>query len=129
MSRAKRGRQITLGIAKNGAAYIRLKDSGIPPLCAMIDGLPFVLFDKRKTAYLGLETALEWFVNELKHDPKNQDYQAAIEKYRDIIERHKRGEIEYRPQGNSRAEPDNPAPRDEQAGPAPQSSKENTREQ
>jgi hypothetical protein len=77
---------MTLGIDQNGEAFIKLKDSGIPPLCALIDGLPMTFFGKAKTA-------LAWFENEARYCPENKLYPKAIEKYCDMIARHERGEI------------------------------------
>lgn len=74
--------------------YVRLKSSGISPLVAMIDALPLIFFGKGKTAYLRVETALDWFEKESKTSPANRTYKEAIDAYRDVLEKFKKGEVE-----------------------------------
>jgi hypothetical protein len=93
MPKTKKNREIVLAVSRDGIPYVRLRDSRIPPLCALVDCLRLAFFGKGKTAYISLETALEWFVNEAKHCPENKCYPQSVEWYRNTIERFKRGEI------------------------------------
>jgi hypothetical protein len=80
--------------ANRQGMFVRLKSSGVSPFVAMIDALPLVFFDKGKTAYLRVETALDWFEKELKTSPANLTYKQAIDAYRDVLEKFKDGEVE-----------------------------------
>lgn len=63
MSRRRRGLVITW--TEDGVQYIRVKDSGIHPLCVACDGLRITLFGKETEAHLRLADALEWHRTEL----------------------------------------------------------------
>ena len=70
-------RETTLGIIGEGEAtdlYIRASNSGIEPLCAMIDGLSYTLVGKSKKPWYRVTTVREWHQNELQYttDPKRK---------------------------------------------------------
>lgn len=72
----KRKKSTPFATALNGKLYVKLK-AIMHPLCAMCDGLPVTFFGKEKTAYLDINTALEWCKKESEHHDK--------EKYAEMI--------------------------------------------
>ena len=53
---------------QDGILYIKLKESGILPLVAMIDALPHTFFGRSKNApaYITVERAITWHETELR---------------------------------------------------------------
>lgn len=62
--------------SKDGALFIKLQ-AVMHPLCALCDGLPLVFFGKNKTAYLGIDTAIDWCRKESIHRNK-ENYDKMI---------------------------------------------------
>ena len=63
----KRSASEFLAIDQDDIAYIKVKHSGIDPLCLMVDGIGFVFFGKSKTAYIPLDRVIAWHVNEQQY--------------------------------------------------------------
>lgn len=49
-----------------GILYMRIKDTGIHPLCLLIDGAQMVTFGKEKTHYLTVQQAIDWHEKEVR---------------------------------------------------------------
>lgn len=95
-TKSKREAPMPLATDKDGKyLFIKLRSSGISPLVAMVDGLRLSFFGKEQTAWLRVETALEWFEKELPRDPDNKNYKMAITAYRRVLEHFRDGKIEF----------------------------------
>ena len=81
--------------AVSGNLFIKLKASGIDDLFVITDGLPVVYFGNGKTAYIRVDTALEWFEGELACEPNNKKYRDGVRAYRRILEKVQAGEVEF----------------------------------
>lgn len=78
--------------SNDGKLYVKLA-AIMHPLCAFADGLPLTFFGKGKTAYLDIDTAIEWCRNEAKCHSADE-YRMKIE----VMERLKREFIPTVPQ-------------------------------
>ncbi len=93
-TKKKRSRIIFAVDQDSKGLYVKLRWSGISPLVAMIDGLSLTFFGKGKTAYLSVETVLDWFKNELRLSPGSKRFQDGVMAYERILERFRNGEIQ-----------------------------------
>jgi hypothetical protein len=59
-----------------GKLYVKLQ-AVMSPLCALCDGLPLTFFGKGKTAYLDIDTAIDWCRKEKEHHSKEM-YETMI---------------------------------------------------
>jgi hypothetical protein len=71
----------------NDRLYVPLRCSGVPPLQALFDGLPFVIRGRR--VYLRIEDAIVWHLEE------GNTHNAEV--LQEVLRRHRTGEgVEYR---------------------------------
>ena len=92
-TKTKRNSGVDLAVSQDNQLFIKVQQCGISPLVVLVDALPLTFFGKGKTPYIRVERALQWFEDELPHDPQNKLYPQAIAKYRDILRRFEAGEL------------------------------------
>lgn len=78
--------------SNDGRLFVKVQ-AVMSPLCALIDALPITFFGKGKTAYLDIDTAINWCREEMKHHSEEK-----YEKMIAVMEKAKKQEEEYQRQ-------------------------------
>jgi arginine deiminase len=97
---AQKRRRTPLAKSDDGSLYVELR-AIMTPICALIDGLPLVLFGRGKTAYLAVDVAIEWMEKEKLHH-NTAAYELKIE----VLKRFK--EQEGKPECPTQPSPSTP---------------------
>ncbi len=67
----KRGKSTPFATSLDGRLFVKVK-AVMHPLCALCDGLSLTFFGKGKTAYLDIDTAIEWCKKEMTHHSREK---------------------------------------------------------